>query len=156
MSLSNPEPNDICVLVEDLSLSKVPFVKALDQILNLLNLKGVSVSLLLCTDERIHELNKTYRGKDKPTDVLSFAQREGEFADPNDPLLGDVVISVDTAIRQASEYNHKLSAELELLLVHGVLHLLGYDHMEDEEAEEMEAKERALCGQLSVDWSLLD
>ena len=142
--------------MEDLALSEEPFVQALEQILGLLELKGVSVSLMLCKDERIHELNKLYRGQDKPTDVLSFAQREGDFADPNDPLLGDVVISMDTASRQAVEYGQPLSAELELLMVHGVLHLLGYDHIEDEEAEEMEAKEEALCAELKVDWSSLD
>ena len=143
------------MLLEKLKLSEAPFVQTLEQILSLLHLNGVSVSLMLCTDERIHELNKLYRGQDKPTDVLSFAQREGDFADPNDPLLGDVVISLETATRQAEEYGHTLSAELELLMVHGVLHLIGYDHIEDEEAEEMEAKEREICGDLNVDWSSL-
>ena len=141
--------------MEDLNLPKAPFSTALAQVLNILKLENVSLSLLLCNDERIRELNNLYRGKDKPTDVLSFAQREGEFADPNDPILGDIVISMDTARKQAIEYNQPLSAELELLIVHGVLHLLGYDHIEDDEAHIMETKENELCAQLDVDWSSL-
>lgn len=96
------------------------------------------VSVLYVNDEAIHELNRTYRGVDRPTDVLSFAMLEGDEAFPEleDSLdmLGDVVVSVDTAKRQAEEYDHSLERELAFLLVHGFLHLNGYDH-EDEAAE---------------------
>ena len=78
------------------------------------------------------------------TDVLSFAQREGEFAFVDDNLLGDVIISMDTTIRQAEERTHSVETELRVLLVHGILHLLGYDHIEDDEADIMEAKEREI------------
>lgn len=106
------------------------------------------LSVVLCDDPFIHPLNRDWRGKDRPTDVLSFAQREGEEADEDDPVLGDVVISVETAARQAAERGHSLEHELRVLLVHGVLHLLGYDHEDDEEAEEMEALERDLLAEL--------
>ena len=113
-------------------------------VLGYLNLQEAELSILLCDDETIHPLNRDYRGKDKPTDVLSFAQREGEFAFVDDNLLGDVIISMDTTIRQATERQHSVETELRVLLVHGILHLLGYDHIEDDEAEVMEAKEREI------------
>lgn len=115
-----------------------------EAVLNHLGLFDAELSLLLCDDATIHPLNRDYRGKDKPTDVLSFAQREGEFAFADDNLLGDVIISMDTTIRQATERNHSVETELRVLLVHGILHLLGYDHIEDDEAEIMEAKEREI------------
>lgn len=111
-------------------------------------LKDGELSIVLCDDAFIHPLNLQWRQKDKPTDVLSFAQREGEEAREDDPVLGDVVISVETAARQAAERQHSLGTELRVLLVHGICHLLGYDHEEDDEAEEMEALERDLLGEL--------
>ena len=113
-------------------------------VLEYLHLQEAELSILLCDDGTIHPLNRDYRGKDKPTDVLSFAQREGEFAFIDDNLLGDVIISMDTTIRQATERQHSVETELRVLLVHGILHLLGYDHIEDDEAEVMEAKEREI------------
>lgn len=85
------------------------------------------LSILLTDDEEIHRLNRTYRNRDRPTDVLSFSQREGEFPGPA-VVLGDVVISIETAKRQAQERGHSLEGEILELLAHGVLHLLGYDH----------------------------
>jgi probable rRNA maturation factor len=111
------------------------------------------VSLLLTDDETIHQLNLEYRGQDKPTDVLSFALRDqlpNSPPSPNHPEagqpeeLGDVVISVETASRQATANGMSLEQEVSLLTVHGILHLLGYDDMTDEGAEEMQQKERAL------------
>ena len=113
-------------------------------VLSYLDLSEAELSILLCDDATIHPLNRDYRGKDKPTDVLSFAQREGEFAFVDDNVLGDVIISMDTTIRQAKERSHSTEVELRVLLVHGILHLLGYDHIEDDEAEIMEAKEREI------------
>lgn len=115
-----------------------------EHVLTLLGLIDAELSIVLCDDATIHPLNRDYRGKDKPTDVLSFAQREGEFAFLEDNLLGDVIISMDTTIRQAQERRHSTETELRVLLVHGILHLLGYDHIEDDEAEVMEAKEREI------------
>jgi len=84
------------------------------------------LSIALVDDREIASLNHAYRGKDRPTDVLSFAQREGEDVAPG--LLGDVVISFDTAARQARRRGARVEDELRHLLVHGLLHLLGYDH----------------------------
>jgi len=98
---------------------------------------AAEVSLLLCNDSLIRELNGRYRGIDSATDVLSFPQDAPR-------LLGDVVISVETAERQASEYGVTVQEEVERLLAHGVLHLLGYDHESETEAEVMQAKEEAL------------
>jgi probable rRNA maturation factor len=95
----------------------------------------LEVALRLCDDRAIHELNRDYRGKNKPTDVLAFAQREAAAADS--ALLGDIVISVDTAKRQAKK---GLYAELLHLASHGLCHLLGYDHRNDDEEREMNAR----------------
>ncbi len=119
-------------------------IQVAERVLTLLGLVDAELSIVLCDDATIHPLNRDYRGKDKPTDVLSFAQREGEFAFLEDNLLGDVIISMDTTIRQATERGHSTETELRVLLVHGILHLLGYDHIEDDEAEAMEAKEREI------------
>jgi probable rRNA maturation factor len=99
----------------------------------------VELSLALVTDPEIHVLNRQYREKDKPTDVLSFP-----LADKLQPsLLGDVVISVETAARQAQRRGHSLREELQILLIHGVLHLLSYDHeISRSEAIRMHRKER--------------
>lgn len=118
-------------------------------VLDYLQLQDAELSVFLCDDSTIHPLNRDYRGKDKPTDVLSFAQREGEFAFVDDDLLGDVIISMDTTVRQAAERNHSTGTELRILLVHGILHLLGYDHIEDDEAEVMEAKEREILSAIT-------
>ncbi|MHB8619619.1 MAG: rRNA maturation RNase YbeY [Chloroflexota bacterium] len=106
----------------------------------------IEVSLLLAGDERMRQLNRDYRHMDKPTDVLSFSQREGDatfIAPPDGSVnLGDVIVSVDTARRQAVEQAHPLPRELAHLAVHGTLHLLGYDHQTDEEEAEMNTLER--------------
>ena len=91
------------------------------------------LSVLLVDDARIAELNAEWRGVDGPTDVLSFPQGEGE-------LLGDLVLSVDTAKRQGDARGHSLHTELRILMVHGLLHLMGYDHELDEEAHQVMAK----------------
>lgn len=106
-------------------------------------LEDAELSVLLCDDATIRPLNRQYRDKDKATDVLSFAQREGEPIGRDD-VLGDVVISIETAARQAAERRHETEHEVRVLLVHGICHLLGYDHEQDDEAEEMEALERDL------------
>jgi len=102
---------------------------------------------LLADDESISILNGQYRGIEGPTDVLSFSQHEGEdeFA-AEQGLLGDVVISVETAMRQAAERGAQLDSEIDLLLVHGLLHLLGYDHAEPEQEKAMFARQAELLG----------
>ena len=86
--------------------------------------------MVIMDDPGIHELNKTWRAKDKPTDVLSFPQAEGKVSsDDFVPCLGDIVISAETAARQAESIGHSLEDEYRRLLVHGYLHLLGHDHV---------------------------
>jgi probable rRNA maturation factor len=101
--------------------------------------KDLEVALRLCDDAAIRELNRDYRAKDKPTDVLAFAQREAQTADF--ALLGDIVISVETARRQAKK---GLYAELLHLASHGLCHLLGYDHRDDEEERVMNERAASL------------
>lgn len=97
-------------------------------ILSAMGCSPAELSILFMDDNEIKELNRDYRKKDRPTDVLSFPMREGDFSDLNPDLLGDVVISLDTAKRQAEERGETLDEELSFLLVHGILHLLGFDH----------------------------
>jgi len=104
-------------------------------------LADYEVGLRLTTDAEIHVLNRTYRAKNKPTDVLAFAQREGPAGRLHPELLGDIVISVETARRQA---RRGLYAELVHLASHGLCHLLGYDHRDDEEERVMNARAAAL------------
>jgi probable rRNA maturation factor len=110
---------------------------------------GAELSVLITGDDEIRVLNRDFRGKDKPTDVLSFAALE---AGGPARVLGDLVISVETAARQAPRYGNDLPAEIDRLLVHGVLHLLGHDHvhgglqarrMKREEARVLRALKRA-------------
>ena len=107
---------------------------------------GSELSVALVHDDEMHRLNRSWRGKDRTTDVLAFALREGEATDAQAPgLLGDVVISVPTAERQARERGHATERELTELLLHGILHLLGFDHERSPaDARRMFAKQRAL------------
>ena len=122
-----------------------------------LRLDTAELSLVLVSDKVMHDLNRTWRGKDKPTDVLSFSMLEevGSARTRSlahaEGLLGDVVISIDTARRQAAELGHSLGTEAERLLVHGVLHLIGYDHeVSAAQARRMFRKERALLRALEA------
>ena len=106
------------------------------------------VSLSFVSDEEIHEINKNFRDMDKSTDVLSFPQIDYDVDEvvmtneKGEIVLGDIIISVDTAKRQAEEYGHSLKREICFLTVHSMLHLLGYDHMTEEEEAEMFAKQK--------------
>ncbi|MEM9176885.1 MAG: rRNA maturation RNase YbeY [Myxococcota bacterium] len=102
------------------------------------------LSVALVDDAAIAELNGHYRAKPRPTDVLSFSLVEGDFADHRGGMLGDVVISVETAAVQARERHRGLDETVARLLVHGVLHLIGHDHEDDDEARTMQAEERRL------------
>jgi probable rRNA maturation factor len=96
------------------------------------------VSIFLTDDVDIQRLNKLYRNVDRPTDVLAFAMREGVDGELNPDILGDVVISLPRAEFQASTYGHSLEAEVSLLVSHGVLHLLGYEHFASDNASDRE------------------
>ena len=100
------------------------------------------LSILLVDDAAIAALNRRYRGRSRPTDVLAFSLLEGAHADRRGALLGDVVIGIETAARQARARRRTLDDEVARLLVHGALHLVGYDHVRSAEARIMRAQER--------------
>jgi probable rRNA maturation factor len=126
--------------VESKLLSKIAH-----RALEVLGLNKAELSIVLVSDAQIRKLNKLYRNKDKPTDVLSFpiGEKVNGWL-----ILGDIVISVDTARRQAKELGHSLEEELKRLLVHGLVHLLGYDHElgGEEEKKFFELEEFVLKG----------
>ncbi|MDP1509073.1 rRNA maturation RNase YbeY [Paenibacillus sp. CMAA1739] len=122
------------------------------------------VALTFVNDDQIHELNRDYRGIDRPTDVLSFAMKETldeeleiiyeptEKNPLNDvpDVLGDIIISVQTAQAQSEEYGHSIEREIGFLFVHGFLHLLGYDHQDDASEAEMMGKQEAVLAQVGL------
>ncbi len=103
------------------------------------------LSILIVDDQEIAELNKTYLDRDGPTNVIAFSMKEGSFGNINPNLLGDVVISVDTAAREAQDAGISAESRFDQLLVHGILHLLGFDHSKSSHhAEAMAVKEKQL------------
>ena len=116
----------------------------------------VEMSVSFVDDERIHEINKEYRNKDRATDVISFAMEEMgegeiEIIGADFPrTLGDIVISIPTTKAQAEEYGHSFKRELGFLAVHGCLHLLGYDHMTEEEEKIMFTKQKDILDQYGL------
>lgn len=122
------------------------------QLLEALGERDAALSLSFVDDAHIRELNRLHRGKDKPTDVLSFPLAAADPANGVERLLGDVVISVDTARRQAADYDASLEAEINRLLIHGVLHVMGHDHEETAERDRMRAEERRLADRIGLSW----
>lgn len=123
------------------------------------------VSLTLVDNNRIHDINKEFRDIDRPTDVLSFPMVEyddaGEFAflededdcfnpETGELMLGDIIISLDKVEEQAIAYGHSFTREYAFLIAHSMLHLMGYDHMTDDDASIMEAKQRAILDNLNI------
>ena len=116
------------------------FTAIIEQALKTLGIEDdVEVSCVLVDDERIHEINREYRHIDRSTDVISFAMEDNDqfYVEGMPRTLGDIFISVDHAKKQAEEYGHSLRREMCFLFTHGILHLLGYDHMTDEQEKEM-------------------
>jgi probable rRNA maturation factor len=111
-----------------------------------------ALSLSLVGDAAIRSLNRAYRGKDAPTDVLSFPLDDGAPPARQERLLGDVVISVDTAKRQAEAYDASLQREIYRLLIHGLLHLKGHDHVRAAQRRLMEREERRLADAIAMPW----
>lgn len=120
-------------------------IRLIDHAADVLDLKGeIECSLTFVTNPRIQEINRAYRGIDKPTDVISFALEEMEedevpiILEEGEPrVLGDIIVSIDRAREQAETYNHSFERELGFLIIHGLLHLLGFDHNTKAEEEEM-------------------
>lgn len=120
------------------------------------------VSVMFTDDEEIHELNRLHRGVDRPTDVLSFPlfeydengdiiEDDLDFNPNGEMILGDIVISMETASRQAQEYGHSFEREIGFLTVHSMLHLFGYDHMTPEDEEEMFGYQREILERMGLE-----
>ena len=130
------------------------FTAIIEQALKTLGIEDdVEVSCVLVDDERIHEINREYRHIDRSTDVISFAMEDNDqfYVEGMPRTLGDIFISVDHAKKQAEEYGHSLRREMCFLFTHGILHLLGYDHMTDEQEKEMFGLQDQILGALSIE-----
>jgi probable rRNA maturation factor len=124
----------------------------------LTSIAAIEISVRLTSDDEVHALNRQYRGKDKPTNVLSFPMVQPDLietvtqnSDDGEVLLGDIVLAHGVCVAEAAERGISVEAHATHLLVHGTLHLLGYDHLEDQEAEAMEAIERDALAGLGLD-----
>ncbi len=130
-------------------ITRAEIQRRIKAMIDLLQLQKAEVSFVLTNDKRVHQLNKIYRGKDKPTDVLAFAMHEGEFGALAGHVLGDVIVSVPTARKQALSRGGPPRAalldELTMLLAHGLLHLLGWDHDTPTKDRRMRAETARLC-----------
>lgn len=130
------------------------FTAIIEQALKTLGIEDdVEVSCVLVDDERIHEINREYRHIDRSTDVISFAMEDNDqfYVEGMPRTLGDIFVSVDHAKKQAEEYGHSLRREMCFLFTHGILHLLGYDHMTDEQEKEMFGLQDEILGALSIE-----
>lgn len=137
----------------DLELIRQKALKTIEEVLKVENFnENAEVSLSIVDKETIHKLNKDYRNVDRETDVLSFPMDEEAFDNEGNPifLLGDIVICLDVARNQAAEFGHSLEREMMYLICHSTLHLLGYDHIEEDDKVKMRAKEKEVMKNLGV------
>lgn len=154
MPKANP-PLDIAVIINDEAWPENLEARAEEAVLAALELakpkiKGAAeLSIVLTNDAEQHDLNKQWRGKDSSTNVLSFPQIE-PFG-PVVGILGDITLARETLIREAEEQGIPFQAHFTHLVVHGFLHILGYDHLDEEEATEMEGLETAILATLGID-----
>lgn len=128
-------------------------LRAADTVGEIYGVENCELSITLTDDEHIHALNKKFRGIDRPTDVLSFAFRESdepEIFGADFEILGDVIISLERAKLQAEEFGHSYLREIIFLEVHGLLHLLGYDHIDEEQRREMESEQNFVMNKLGI------
>ncbi len=134
---------------------KIEELKDVENVLNkaieMEKLGVVNFNVIIVDNEYIHKINKEYRGIDRPTDVISFALEDEHDIDYKDfRLLGDIYISIDKAKEQAKEYGHSFKREICFLSVHGLLHLLGYDHMKKEDEVVMFSKQEAILNEAGI------
>lgn len=127
--------------------------KVLEYAMRKEKLENVSFNVIIVDNDYIHELNKNYRNIDRETDVITFAlEDEKDMVAPvGERVLGDIYISIDKAISQAEEYGHSLLRELSFLAVHGFYHLLGYDHMTEEEEKVMFSKQEEVLHECKIE-----
>lgn len=144
------EPETLAVSEEEMAAVR----RAILTVGRLYGAEDAEVSVTLTDDAHIHVLNRAYRSVDRPTDVLSFALTESEEPEivggRGNEVLGDLVISLERVAAQADEYGHSPLRELSFLTVHGMLHLLGYDHMEEADRREMEEEQRIVMEELGI------
>lgn len=115
-------------------------------------LDNVIFNVIIVDNKKIHEINKEYRGLDRPTDVISFALEDDKSFNTTDfRVLGDIYISIDKTREQAEEYGHSFKRELYFLAIHGLLHLLGYDHMKKEDEKKMFAKQEEVLSRYGIE-----
>ena len=131
-------------------IRKIPLRKVAQRILSVSGCPDAQLSVLIVDDHEIHQINREYLGKDRPTNVISFAMQEGEGSGIQPELLGDVVVSAETAARDASDAGVYFDSELYFLLLHGILHLLGYDHTTDDEKVKMWQLQSKIVGQIEL------
>ncbi len=148
---------DLMDETETLNNSELSFVeKVLKHAAETENISEAEVSVTFVTNDIIQAINNEYRGKNTPTDVISFAMEElgegeQEIIGADEPrMLGDIIISLDRTREQAVDYGHSFERELGFLAVHGFLHLLGYDHMNEEEEKEMFSKQENILASLGI------
>lgn len=152
--MAEPSWDDLGDLTEQLTEAVETTVSAADLTILLDGLAMAEVSIRLTDDDEVHQLNAQWRGKDKPTNVLSFPQLDAEelvagvAGGTVELLLGDIVLARETCEREAEEKQISMVAHATHLVVHGTLHLLGYDHIDDDEAGAMEALERDVMARL--------
>ena len=148
-TIINFEPEELTI--EDALYEEI--LRAAEVVGKTYGVESGEVSITLTDDKHIQKLNKKFRGKDTATDVLSFAFRESdepEIFGAEIEVLGDVIISLERAKAQATEYGHSFLREVIFLEVHGLLHLLGYDHMKEDERQEMESEQRFIMKKLEI------
>ena len=129
-------------------------IRSAELVGELYGVENSELSVTLTDDNHIHELNKKFRGIDRPTDVLSFAFRESdepEILNQQVEILGDIIISLERAKVQAENFGHSYLREVIFLTVHGLLHLLGYDHIEDADRVEMEREQDFIMSKLGIE-----
>ena len=125
-------------------------VKLLDYVVKRENIEEALFNVIIVGNDKIHEINKAYRNVDRVTDVISFALEDEPFVNLDIRVLGDIYISYDKAKEQSEEYGHSLERELSFLTIHGLLHLLGYDHMEKEEEKIMFEKQELILNEFGI------
>ncbi len=135
---------EIINLTKETEIEKESLMKVLNRGLQIENLEDVLFNVIIVDNEYIHTLNKEYRKIDRPTDVITFALEDNMDIETTPRILGDIYISIEKAHSQAIEYGHSFKREICFLAVHGFYHLLGYDHMTEEEEKVMFARQEAV------------
>ena len=133
---------------------KIEELKVVDKLLKKVikkeKLENAIFNVIIIDNERIHAINKQYRGVDRPTDVISFALEDNEDINMDFRILGDIYISLDKVYEQSNSYGHSFLRELSFLTIHGLLHLLGYDHMEKEDELIMFGKQEEILNEAGI------